>query len=82
MLGKNTSEVEVLNIDRHGLWLYTKGKEYFLPFEEFPWFNEAKIAEVLNVELLHNFHLYWPSLDVDLDLRSLEDLSGTPLIYE
>jgi len=81
-LGKNTSEVEILNIDCHGLWLYAKGKEYFLPYEEFPWFKEAKIADILNVELLHDFHLYWPSLDVDLDLNSLDDPSETPLIYQ
>ena len=81
-LGKSTSEVEILNIDRHGLWLYAKAEEYFLPYEEFPWFKEAKITDILNVELFHDFHLYWPSLDVDLDLNSLENLSETPLIYQ
>jgi len=47
-----------------------------------PWFMEAKIADILNVVLLHDFHPYWPSLDVDLDLSSLEDLSETPLMYQ
>jgi len=79
-LGKSTSKVEILNIDLYGWWLYAKGKEYFLPHDEFPWFKEAKIADILNVELLHDFHLFWPSLDVDLNLNSLEDLSKTPLI--
>ncbi len=79
--GINTLEVEILNIDLHGLWLFANGREYFLPYGEFPWFREAKVADVLNVELLHEFHLRWPSLDIDLDLNSLEDIGKTPLIY-
>ena len=80
-LGQDTSGAEVLGIDAHGLWLFVGGKEYFLPYAEFPWFREAKVADVLNVELLHGFHLHWPALDVDLDLHSLEDTSETPLVY-
>ncbi len=82
MLGKNTSGVEILNVDTHGLWLYAEDKEYFLPHEEYPWFRDAKIGDIFNVELQHGFHLHWPSLDVDLDLKTLEDTSETPLIYE
>lgn len=82
MLGRNTSRVEVLNIDTHGVWLYIKGKEYFLPYSKFPWFRDAKISDILNIELLHEFHLHWPSLDVDLDLNFLEDPNETPLIYK
>ena len=81
-LGEGASEVEVLNIDVHGLWLFAKGKEYFLPYNDFPWFKDARVTDVLNVELLHEFHLHWPSLDVDLDLNSLEDTSETPLVYQ
>jgi len=81
-LGESTSQIEVLNIDVHGLWLYAKGKEYFLPYEGFPWFRDAVVSDILNVELHHGFHLYWPTLDVDLDLNSLEDASETPLVYQ
>ena len=81
-LGRSTSQVEVLNIDVHGIWLYAQGKEYFLPHDEFPWFKDAIVADILNVELQHGFHLYWPALDVDLDLHSLEDTSETPLVYQ
>ena len=79
-LGKSTSHTEVLNIDAHGLWLYAQGKEYFLPYAEFPWFKNATVADILNVELQHGFHLYWPTLDVDL--HSLQDTSETPLVYQ
>ena len=57
-LRRNTSLVEVLNIDVHGLWLYAQGKEYFLPYDEFPWFKDAIVADILKVELQHRFHLY------------------------
>lgn len=80
-LGKSTSQVEVLNIDVHGLWLFANGKEYFLGYDDFPWFRDAKVSDILGVELHHEFHLHWPSLDVDLDLSTLENLSETPLIY-
>lgn len=74
--------VEVQNIDLHGLWLFAKGKEYFLPYNDYPWFKNAKITDVLNVQLLHKFHLYWPSLDVDLDLNTIEDTNVPPFIYQ
>ncbi|MFQ5329170.1 MAG: DUF2442 domain-containing protein [Thermodesulfobacteriota bacterium] len=80
-LGKSTSQVEVLNIDIHGLWLFVKGKEYFLGYNDFPWFRDARVSDIFSVELHHDFHLRWPSLDIDLDLTSIENLSETPLIY-
>jgi hypothetical protein len=80
-LGKNILEVEVLNISKHGIWIYVKGKEYFLPYKEYPWFKETKVSEIYNVELIHGFHLYWPDLDVDLELESLEHPEKYPLVY-
>ena len=80
-LGKNTSAVEVTNISAHGFWLFVAEKEYFLPYEKFPWFKDAKVAEMLDVELLHDFHLHWPKLDVDLEVASLEDPEQFPLTY-
>jgi hypothetical protein len=71
--GKNTSECEVTNISEHGFWILLRGTEYFLPFEKFPWFREAKVAEITNVELYHENHLYWPKLDVDLSLDIIRD---------
>jgi hypothetical protein len=39
MPGPATSEAEVTNISAHGFWLLVDGRELFLPFDEFPWFN-------------------------------------------
>ena len=79
--GKSISDVEVLNISLHGFWLYVKGKEYFLSYQEYPWFRDARVSEILNVNLLHQSHLYWPRLDIDLELISLENLEQYPLVY-
>jgi hypothetical protein len=49
-----------------------KGSEYFLPFEQFPWFQNANVKQISNVELWHDSHLYWPDLDVDLSIRIIE----------
>jgi hypothetical protein len=80
--GKSTSEVEVTNISNHGIWLFVKESEYFLPFEEYPWFKKAKVKEIYNLKLLQEHHLYWPDLDVDLELESLERPNEYPLIFK
>jgi len=72
----------VTNIDRFGFWLLIEDREYFLPYEEFPWFRNAKVEQILNVERLHADHLRWPDLDVDLSLESLADPEAFPLIYK
>jgi len=71
----------VTNISGAGFWLFVGDREYFLPYDKFPWFREAKIAEILDVELQHGFHLHWPKLDVDLEIASLEAPEQFPLIY-
>jgi len=81
-LGKNTSDFEILNISKKGIWLYVSEKEYFMPYEEYPWFKEAKVAEIYNLELPSEGHLYWPDLDVDLEVETLENPEKYPLIYE
>lgn len=78
--GERTSALEVTNISQHGFWILLNGTEYFLPFEKFPWFREAKIGEILNVELHHERHLHWPNLDVDLSLDIIQNPDRYPLI--
>ncbi|MBI4583398.1 MAG: DUF2442 domain-containing protein [Planctomycetes bacterium] len=77
---QDKSPVEVQNISKHGIWVLIKDKEYFLPHEDFPWFQDAKVGEVCNVQLLHGDHLYWPDLDVDLEIGSIEDPKKYPLV--
>ena len=78
--GKRTSLVEVTNVSTNGLWLLLKEKEHFLPFDQFPWFRDASIAEVTNVTLPNHHHLHWPDLDIDLAVESLEHPEKYPLV--
>ncbi len=80
--GINTSEAEVTQIDSHGIWILVKDKEYFLPYDDFPWFKKARVSDVFQVELHHGVHLHWPSLDVDLTLKSLDHPENYPRVAE
>lgn len=80
--GKNILKPEITNISEHGFWIYLKGREYFLPFNEYPWFKDAKISSITDVVLLHGHHLYWPKLDVDLNTEILEHPEKYPLTYK
>jgi len=71
---------KITNIGPHGVWLFVRDKEYFLPYDQFPWFRDAKVGEILEVELLHETHLYWPALDVDLTVESIENPDAYPLV--
>ena len=79
-LGKNTSEVEVTNVSTHGFWLLLEEEELFLPFDQFPWFKNVPIDELLNVILQHSNHLYWPKLDIDLSVESIRHPEDFPLV--
>jgi len=80
--GKNTSQIEILNISKHGIWIWCDHKEYFLSFKHYPWFKKASIAAILNVKLIQSHHLYWPDLDVDLEIDSLDNPDKYPLIAD
>lgn len=79
-LGKRTSAVEVSNVSKHGFWLLIKDAERFVPFEDFPWFQNAAIGQLLNVELASPRHLYWPDLDIDLAVESIDHPQRFPLV--
>jgi len=78
-LGETTSETEVTNISAHGIWLYTKGIEYFLPYEQYPWFIDKTVSQITRVEETSPGHYYWPDLDVDLSDKILQNPDDYPL---
>jgi len=80
-LGLDTSQVEVTNISKHGFWLLLEDRELFVPFSQFPWFSRAPVSAIVNVEWPHADHLYWPDLDLDLCVESIEHLERFPLIW-
>jgi len=79
-LGKSTSGAEVTNISQHGFWILLGEQELFVPFNQFPWFRNATIDSILKVEMPHPRHLYWPALDIDLAVESIEHPERFPLL--
>ena len=80
-LGKSTLTAEVIQPSSNGVWMLLQGKEYFLPYKAFPWFKNVKASYVQNACFVSKNHIYWPKLDVDLDLESLKDPKRYPLVY-
>jgi hypothetical protein len=78
--GNATLAVEVTNISSHGLWLLAHGHEYFLSYDQFPWFRDRTVREILNVAEVAPGHFYWPDLDVDLTAEMIEHPERFPLV--
>jgi hypothetical protein len=79
-LGKSTSTAEVTNVSKHGFWILLGNEELFVPFSQFPWFKDAPVSQLLNVEWPQTHHLYWPDLDVDLAVESIRHPEKFPLV--
>jgi len=77
--GRSTLKTEVTNISSHGLWILSNEKEYFLSYEQFPWFNDKTVNEITHVESFEHGHLYWENLDIDLSLEMIEHPERFPL---
>ena len=71
--------VSVENITPFGIWIFVKEKEYFLSYKDYPYFKDQTLNAIQNVRLLHGYHLFWPDLDVDLEINNLENPEKYPL---
>lgn len=74
------TKVRSTAVSQHGFWLLLQDRELFIAFKEFPWFRDASIAELSNVELPQPHHLYWPDLNSDLAVESIEHPEKYPLV--
>ena len=81
-LGRNTFPAEVTNVSAHGFWLFVGDRELFVAFEHFPWFRDASIRAITNVQLPSAHHLYWPDLDIDLAVDSIDHPEKFPLVSQ
>jgi hypothetical protein len=77
---RGTLEVEVSHISQHGMWLLIGDREMLLSYDKFPWFKDATVSAIQNVQLLNSHHLYWSDLDVDLAVESIEHPESFPLV--
>jgi hypothetical protein len=76
--GKNIL-VNVENITPFGIWLFVKENEYFLSYGDYPYFKDQTLKSIQNVKLVHDYHLYWPDLDIDLEIDNFENPQKYPL---
>lgn len=68
------------NISKHGFWVLLGDEELLLPFEHFPWFRQATVEQIVNVEYPSLDHLYWPDLDIDVSVQSIRQPEQFPLV--
>jgi len=80
--GKSTSPIEVTNISRHGVWLLVNERELFMSYEEFPWFRDAPVGQIVNVQEPSPGYFHWPDLDVDLTAEIIDQPERFPLKAE
>ena len=52
-------------INAHGILLFVGGKEYYLSYDRYPWFRNAKVSDVLDVTIPDEDSLRWDAIDVD-----------------
>ena len=79
-MGRSTWDVEITDVSAHGIRVSIGERELFASFTDFPWFEEASSRELVTVERPSPNHLFWPELDVDLAVDSLEHPDRYPLV--
>ena len=80
--GVVTSVSEVTDITAKGFWLWVDDREYFVPFDDYPVFLDATVAQIYAVERLGPEQFYWPALDADIELAALETPAHYPLQFQ
>lgn len=74
------NNVEVTFISKNGLILLVGDKEYYLSYGKFPWFKNATVSDVFDVQMLGKNRIRWEALDVDLNLSIISNPENYPLI--
>jgi hypothetical protein len=65
-----------------GLFISVGKRDYHLPFSSAPWFKNARVPDIFNVEMLGDDAIRWDALDVDLEIECLEYPERYPLIMK
>lgn len=80
-----------MSVASHGDYLHCPHFPYLIAAQAKPsgflpagitlsWFKKSPIGGLLNVTLPHSGHLYWPELDIDLAVDSIEQPERYPLM--
>ena len=78
--GAATAAASGEGVTPFGVWLLVAGEELFASHADFPMFRSGTIGALMHVELHGADHLYWPELDVDLDLKRVANPEKFPLV--
>lgn len=79
--GTGTSTNSVTDISKYGFWVLYQNEEYFIPFSDYPAFKKHPIDEIFNVEFIGSDQLYWPNLDIDIEISALKNPEHFPLLF-
>ena len=82
MDNNQTASVSVLMINGQGIMISVGGQDFFLSYNRIPWMREAKINDVLNVQMCGSEAIEWSNLDVDLELDSHRHPERYPLLIK
>jgi hypothetical protein len=77
--GQSTWVAEVTNVSARVFWILLAEEKRFVPFADFPWFQEAPIRTLTHLEWPSPNHLEWPDQEVDLAVESIRHPALFPL---
>jgi hypothetical protein len=80
--GTGISLSEVTNIEPLGFWVLVDDREYFVPFADYPVFQGAPVRQIFQMQRLSPTQLYWPDLDADIEIESLDQPEHYPLVFK
>ena len=75
----NTTEI---GIDLLVQYAENRSKTYLIYFEDYEQFKTASVEKIYNVKMLSQNHIYWPELDIDIEIHALEHPEKYPLQYK
>jgi len=80
--GTSISPSEVTDIEPLGFWVLVDDREYFVPFADYPVFQGAPVRQIFRMQRLLPTQLYWPDLDADIEIESLDHPEHYPLVFK
>jgi len=75
-----TGNIQITNIERDGFWILLPDNEYFVSFDHYPAFKQARIKQIFNFRFDED-EIRWPDIDVDLEIEALKHPENYPLIF-
>lgn len=65
-------KVEVTRVSSRGIWLKAHQQKFFLSYYDFPWFKNKPVQALLHVEERTPGRFYWPEINLNLGVETLQ----------